>query len=141
MCKAKCTHGPLLFDKLSPFNEPKMTVEFTGLLFGWHYSYQQLKMIKSISFYEETSVFLVKEHVLIYTSTWGELNGIPMFYMVGEFLLLIKVYIITFYEILEIIPNWAILTWEKHNLIEAYYIFLFLKIILNILIFLYYGVL
>lgn len=64
MYKAKCTHGPLLFDKLAPFYKPKITIEFTGLLYGWNYSDQQMKMIKSIWFYEETSVLLVKEHVL-----------------------------------------------------------------------------
>lgn len=30
--------------------EAKMTTEFTGLPFGWNYSHQQLKVIKSFDF-------------------------------------------------------------------------------------------
>lgn len=59
--------------------EAKMTTEFTGLPFGWNYSHQQLKVIKSFDFIR--GVFTITgEKACSHQVHRDNLDAILMFY-------------------------------------------------------------
>lgn len=94
MYKAKYTHRPLLFYKVAPFYRPKMTTEFTDLLFPEIIQFSHWKWLnpfdfmRTLQYYWWKSVFSLR--------CMGRANGIPIFNTVDKFLLLIKVYTLIF---------------------------------------------